>query len=198
MAQAKAKAANNAQAIHELEAIAPYGARPGDAVLTQRKWLGHFGGAACRRPAVTSRPPHSGFRPNTRTTTFAMPSRDSLPTSRPHYRLFSAPTSRRPARTTPLLLLLGRHDVNVLSEVTAEWFASVKAPLRKTDLVRTLRPSRHQRRTGEAAVHPHNLRTPDRGQGRRCGAMTSTNAVWSASRRCGVASIWGYGNIARY
>jgi pimeloyl-ACP methyl ester carboxylesterase len=31
----------------------------------------------------------------------------------------------------PLLLLLGRHDVNVSSEVAAEWFASVRAPAKR-------------------------------------------------------------------
>jgi len=28
----------------------------------------------------------------------------------------------------PLILLLGRHDINVSSEVAAEWLAKVKAP----------------------------------------------------------------------
>ena len=32
------------------------------------------------------------------------------------------------ALDVPLLLMLGRHDVNVSSEVAAEWFAQVRAP----------------------------------------------------------------------
>lgn len=32
---------------------------------------------------------------------------------------------------TPLILLLGRHDINVSSEVAAEWFATVKAPSKR-------------------------------------------------------------------
>lgn len=32
---------------------------------------------------------------------------------------------------TPLVLLLGRHDMNVSSEVAAEWFATVHAPSKR-------------------------------------------------------------------
>ena len=130
---AKAKADNNAEAVRELEAIAPYATGPGpvpvDSILTQRKWLGHYGGAAWRRPggdfeaaAFKLSPEYSdedvrnAFKGQPAVTQALLP------------KVLSADLSTIHTLKTPLILLLGRHDINVSSTVAAEWFASVKAP----------------------------------------------------------------------
>lgn len=133
---AKAKADDNAQAIRDLEAIAPYstGAKPltVDAILTQRKWLNHYGGAAWRRPggdfemaAFRLAPEYSdedvrnAFKGQPPVTQALLPV------------ILSTDLSTIRTLKTPLILLLGRHDINVSSEVAAEWFATVKAPSKK-------------------------------------------------------------------
>ncbi len=133
---AKAKADSNAQAIGELEAIAPYstGAKSltVEAILTQRKWLNHYGGAAWRRPggdfelaALKLAPEYSDE--DVRNAFKGQPAvtRALLPT------ILSTDLSTIRTLKTPLILLLGRHDINVSSEVAAEWFATVNAPSKK-------------------------------------------------------------------
>jgi pimeloyl-ACP methyl ester carboxylesterase len=131
-----ARADGNAQAVRELEAIAPYGVpdRPltVSAILTQRKWLGHYGGAAWRRPggdfeaaAFKLAPEYSdedvrnAFKGQEPVTQALLP------------RVLATDLSTIRRLDVPLLLLLGRHDVNVSSEVAAEWFARVRAPLKR-------------------------------------------------------------------
>ena len=130
---ARAKAAGNAEAVRELEAIAPYAARapvPVDAVMIQRKWLGRYGGAAWRRPgggdfeaaAIKLSPDYTdddvrnAFKGQPPVTQALVPA------------LLSADLSQIRTLKTSLLLLLGRHDINVSSEVAAEWFETVRAP----------------------------------------------------------------------
>ena len=130
---AQAKAAGNAEAMRELQAIAPYAAKPGpmpvDAILTQRKWLNLYGGAAWRRtgsefeaaainlsPEYTDDDVRNAFKGQPAVT------QAFLPTA------LTEDLSAIRKLDTPLILLLGRHDINVSSEVAAEWFARVKAP----------------------------------------------------------------------
>jgi len=130
---AKARGDGNVQAIKELEAIAPYAA-PGQsvtvpAILTQRKWLNHYGGAAWRRsggdfeaaafklaPEYSDEDVRNAFKGQAPVTESLLP------------KVLTTDLSRIRQLDVPLLLLLGRHDVNVSSEVAAEWFAQVHAP----------------------------------------------------------------------
>ncbi len=133
---ARAKAAGNAEAIRELQSIAPYAAKgpvPVSAIMIQRKWLGRYGGAAWRRPgggafeaaAIKLSPDYSdddvrnAFKGQPPVTDALLPA------------VLSADLSTIRDLKTPLLLLLGRHDINVSSEVAAEWFATVRAPEKK-------------------------------------------------------------------
>ncbi|WBH17522.1 alpha/beta fold hydrolase [Sphingomonas radiodurans] len=130
---ARARAAGNAEAVRELESIAPYAAKapvPVEAILIQRKWLTIFGGAAWRRPtgaafelaAIKLSPEYSdddvrnAFKGQPPVTKALLPE------------ILSADLAAIRTLKTPLLLLLGRHDITVSSEVAAEWFARVKAP----------------------------------------------------------------------
>ena len=134
---AKAKADHNEEAVRELQSIAPYAEGnkplPVDAILTQRKWLGHYGGAAWRRPtggefeanAFKLAPEYSdedvrnAFKGQPAVTNALLPP------------ILMTDLSGIRTLKVPLLLLLGRHDINVSSDVAAEWFARVKTPSKK-------------------------------------------------------------------
>lgn len=133
---ARAQAARNAQAIAELQSIAPYATTPGpipvSSILTQRKWLGHYGGAAWRRkggdfeaaafklaPEYTDEDVRNAFNGQVAVTTALLP------------RILSTDLSTIRTLKVPLILILGRHDRNVSSEVAAEWFVKLRAPSKK-------------------------------------------------------------------
>jgi proline iminopeptidase len=125
--------AGNHEAIRELEAIAPYAA-PGQKIplkdlYTQRKWLGEYGAVMAYRKG------------NSAESHLARLSPDYTDAEIGHIwdgNAFAAPylltdvvgldlsTTRK--LDCPLLLFLGRHDLNVNSEVAAQWFAKVEAP----------------------------------------------------------------------
>ena len=122
---AQARIANNGEAIAELEAIAPYAAAgtpiPVEAIMTQRKWLNYFGGAAWRRPG-------GGFE----AAAYKLAPEYSDEDVRNAFK-------GQPAVSQALLpVVLGtdmssmdRHDINVSSEVAAEWFDKVRAPSKR-------------------------------------------------------------------
>lgn len=132
----KARAENNMQAVRELEAIAPY-ATAGQpvtvpAIMTQRKWLNHYGGAAWRRsggefeaaafklaPEYSDEDVRNAFKGQAPVTEALLP------------KVLMTDLSTIQRLDVPLLLLLGRHDINVSSDVAAEWFAQVRGPSKK-------------------------------------------------------------------
>lgn len=133
---AKAQADNNAEAIRELQSIAPYAQGAGPlsvpAIMTQRKWLGHYGGAAWRRtggdfeaaafrlsPEYSDADVRNAFKGQPAVTVALLP------------KVLAADLSTIRRLETPLIMLLGRHDINVSSSVAAEWFAKVRAPVKQ-------------------------------------------------------------------
>lgn len=134
---AQARQAGDRQAIADLQSIAPYAAPnrpiPLDAILLQRKWLNYFGGAAWRRPtgaefeirAIKLSPEYSdedvrnAFKGQPAVTRALLPE------------VVATDLSGIRRLKTPLILLLGRHDINVSSEVASEWFARVEAPAKQ-------------------------------------------------------------------
>ncbi len=130
---AQARADGNTTAVAELQSIAPYAERPGptavDKILTQRKWLGHYGGAAWRRKggdfeaaAFRLAPEYSDDDVRNAFKGQAAVSQALLPT------ILSTDLSGISTLKVPLVLILGRHDRNVSSEVAAEWYARLRAP----------------------------------------------------------------------
>ncbi|WP_420137245.1 alpha/beta fold hydrolase [Sphingomonas sp.] len=131
---AQAKADHNEEAIRALQAIAPYAEGtapvPVPAILTQRTWLGHYGGAAWRRPgggafegaAIKLAPEYSdedvrnAFKGQPAVTNAMLP------------QILATDLSTIRTLQVPLILLLGRHDINVSSNVAKEWFDQVRAP----------------------------------------------------------------------
>jgi pimeloyl-ACP methyl ester carboxylesterase len=128
-----ARRAGNAEAVRELEAIAPYGA-PGRTIpikdiYVERKWMGYYGGVMAYRrdnktdSALARLSPDYGdgeigrlWEGNEFATPYLLPELLTLDLT----------TIRKLA--VPLILFEGRHDRNVNSEVAAAWFDTVEAP----------------------------------------------------------------------
>jgi pimeloyl-ACP methyl ester carboxylesterase len=133
---ARAKADHNAKAIADLQSIAPY-ARDGasvtvDAIMKQRKWLNHYGGAAWRRsggdfeaslyklsPEYSDEDVRKAFEGQPAVTNALLP------------QVLMTDLLTIKKLKVPLILLLGRHDHTVSSEVAASWFNTVDAPSKK-------------------------------------------------------------------
>ncbi len=122
----------NAEAMRELEAIAPYPA-PGKPIkiedlYTQRRWVAHYGGTMAYRrdnnadSALARLSPDYSDEESRRVwegNSFATPI--LLPQMLDH-----DPNFRELA--VPIILFAGRHDINVNADVGAEWLARLKAP----------------------------------------------------------------------
>jgi len=128
-----ARHAGDADAIRELEAIAPY-ANPGQIVpikdlYIQRKWVGLYGGVMAYRrdnsadsalarlsPDYNDQEIRRIWEGNEFATPYLLPELVALDLTTIH------------KLGVPLILFEGRHDRNVNSEVAAAWFDTVDAP----------------------------------------------------------------------
>lgn len=129
----QAKQDGNAQAIADLEALAPYAPGsdpvPLQNLFKQRKWLNHYGGMVHNRkgghaeaaaiklsPEYTDHDVAGVWKGND----FSM---QHLLTQ-----VLTLDITATKNFETPVILFLGRHDQNVSAELAAEWFATIKAP----------------------------------------------------------------------
>jgi proline iminopeptidase len=128
-----ARRAGNAEAVRELEAIAPYAA-PGRIVpikdiYVERKWVGYYGGVMAYRrdnladsglahlsPDYSDQEIRRIWEGNEFATPYLLPE------------LVALDLTTTNKLSVPLILFEGRHDRNVNSEVAATWFDAVKAP----------------------------------------------------------------------
>lgn len=131
-----ARRAGNSEAVRQLEAIAPYFA-PGHPSLlkdiyTERKWLDFYGGVMAHRTGNSAESDLSKLSPDY--------SDEEIPRIwegnefSEHYLLaqvLSLDLSGIKELDCPVIIFAGRYDINVNSQVAAEWFASVKAPSRQ-------------------------------------------------------------------
>lgn len=131
-----ARAAGNGEAIHQLQSIAPY-AQPGrppsiEDLWIERKWMTHFGGAMAYRQDYAADQDLSLLSPDYSDADVAHEwDGDSFST-----RILFPDLLRRDhvapnELKVPLILFNGRHDRNVDSGVSAEWFARVRAPSKR-------------------------------------------------------------------
>src|SRR5262252_5364046 len=128
-----ARQAGNAEAVRELQAIAPYATAaqpvPIKDLYIQRKWVGQFGGVLAYRndnsadsnlaklsPDYSDQEINHIWDGNTFSTPYLLP--DLVTTNLTKIRKLAV----------PLILIEGRHDMNVNSEIAAKWFNTVKAP----------------------------------------------------------------------
>ncbi|MGQ4660976.1 alpha/beta fold hydrolase [Lysobacter sp. F6437] len=123
----------NAQAVAELEALAPYAQGddpvPLDSLFKQRKWLNHYGGMVHNRrggdaeaAAVKLSPEYSDLD------VAGMWKGNDFSMQHLLADVLTRDMTAVREIDTPLFLFLGRHDHNVSSALAAEWFETVKAP----------------------------------------------------------------------
>jgi len=132
-AMAQARADNNSEAIAALEAIAPYaesGPPSTEDLLLQRRWLGHYGGVVYGRVDSSDFTRAARLSPDYTNADMAAVWEAN---ERSVQRLFpalwaNADFSDVTSLDVPVILLSGRHDYNVNSEVGAEWLARLDAP----------------------------------------------------------------------
>lgn len=129
----QARAAKNAEAIRDLDSIAPYAVGktpvPLKDILLQRRWLNFFGGAAYRRPDASFEAAAVNLSPEyTDEEVRQVWKAQELSVERLLPAVLTADLTHVKRLKTPLILFLGRHDHNVSAMVAAEWFAGVKAP----------------------------------------------------------------------
>ncbi len=128
-----ARAENNAEAISALEGIAPYAKDEPptvEALLVQRRWVGHFGGVIYQR---------TDARDFTRAVSLApeytdedvrrvwIGNRVSVDKFLPQL-LAHGDMTGITELDCPFILLSGRHDYNVSSSAAEEWFRRLRAP----------------------------------------------------------------------
>ena len=130
-----AKRDGNQEAIRELEALAPYAA-PGTVlrmkdVYTQRKWVQHYGGTMAYRknnqadsglanlsPEYSDEESRRVWEGNAFVTPLLLPP-------------MLARDPNISELKVPVVLFSGRHDINVNSQVAAEWLDQLQAPSKR-------------------------------------------------------------------
>lgn len=127
-----ARADGNAQAVRELDALAPYPPAEGvlsfEQVVTQRKWVIHYGGLTMGRSDFAYDLNARKISPDytDRDLSPGVPDGDAL------IRLLPGMTALDFAQVnrveTPVFLFLGRRDYQTPSKVAADWHARLQAP----------------------------------------------------------------------
>jgi pimeloyl-ACP methyl ester carboxylesterase len=127
-----ARRAGNAEAVRQLEALAPYAASGKplsiEDIYAERKWVEYYGGTMAYRhdnaaegdlaklsPDYTDEESRRAWEGNKFATPVLLPE------------ILSRDLGVKKL-DCPLILFEGRHDTNINAEVAAEWFAKVKAP----------------------------------------------------------------------
>jgi proline iminopeptidase len=128
-----AHGAGNAEALRELEAIAPYGS-PGRAIpikdiYVERKWVGYYGGVMAYRRNNSADGDLAQLSPDysdQEITHIWDGNKFATPYLLPEVIALNLTTIQK--LSVPLILFLGRHDRNVNAEIAAAWFDTVQAP----------------------------------------------------------------------
>jgi pimeloyl-ACP methyl ester carboxylesterase len=130
---AAAKKANNAPALAELNAIAPY-AVPGKRIELQdgeiaHKWSDYFGGVMAYRTSQEDESHAARLSPDY-TDAEARHIYDGNDFSERYLLadVFNMDLRAQGTLECPMIMLLGRHDRTVNSDVAREWFGRLKAP----------------------------------------------------------------------
>ena len=131
-----AQRAGNADAVRELESLAPYGTDsqpiPLQHIFTQRKWLARFGGVMAWRQDNDADSDLSKLSPDYSDDELRRiwdGNEASEPALLPGLLALDLTSIRQLA--VPLILFEGRYDINVNADVAAQWFDSVRSPSKR-------------------------------------------------------------------
>jgi proline iminopeptidase len=134
-AMRRAREAGNAEAIAELQAIAPYpgpGRLPLAHLMVQRKWLAHYGGAVRGRRGSEAELAAVALSPDyTEADLRVLWRANEVSEQRLLAQVVELDLSGVRELQCPLILFAGRDDHNVSSAVAAEWYRTVRAPSKR-------------------------------------------------------------------
>jgi proline iminopeptidase len=131
-----ARKAGNQEAVQQLEALAPYFSPNQSTPLTnlyvQRKWLDFYGGVMAHRQGNSAESHLANLSPDYTGSEVAKIWQGNEFSER-HLLLYVLNLDLTGMRELecPLILFAGRYDVNINSQLAAEWFATVKAPAKQ-------------------------------------------------------------------
>ncbi|GAB3352033.1 alpha/beta hydrolase [Lysobacter tyrosinilyticus] len=123
----------NAEAIRELQSIAPYAESDAPLKLqdlfVQRKWLNRYGGMVYGRTGGDAESAAVNLSPEYSDADLAnIWTANEYSMDKLLAKVLTLDQSHIRDLRCPLILFLGRHDVNASSTLTAEWYARVHAP----------------------------------------------------------------------
>jgi proline iminopeptidase len=129
----QARGDGNAEAVAELEALAPYAQGstpvPLETLFKQRKWLNHYGGMVHNRRGGDAEAAAIKLSPEyTDEDVAGIWKGNDFSMQHLLGEVLTLDMSTVRELKTPLFLFEGRHDHNVSSELAAQWFQTVKAP----------------------------------------------------------------------
>ena len=134
-AMRRARETGHAEAIAELQRIAPYpgpGPLPLEHLMLQRKWLSHFGGAVRGRRGSEAELAAVALSPDyTQDDLRVLWRANEVSEQRLLAQVVELDLSGIRELQCPLILFAGRDDHNVSSAVAAEWYRQVRAPSKR-------------------------------------------------------------------
>lgn len=135
-AMQKARERGKSDAVAELQSIAPYAEGSAAVSITdlyvQRKWVNFFGGAAYNRPDAGFEAAAMALSPEyTDDNLRDIWKAQAISVERLMPEIIEISVSSLSDLRVPVILLLGRHDINVSAQVAAEWFDRIQAPAKK-------------------------------------------------------------------
>lgn len=153
----EARATNDTQAIRELEAIAPYpgpgGALTIQQIITQRKWVIHYGGLTAGRSDFAYEENARALSPDYGPRDHAADANvdQSLVQLLPGLiRLDYRPVNRI---NCPVFLMAGRRDYETPSAIAAAWFAKLHAPRKSLFWFEYSAHMMHMEQPGKVFLH---------------------------------------------
>ena len=135
-AMQEARERGNSEAVAELQSIAPYAEGSAAVSITdlymQRKWVNAFGGAAYNRPDAGFEAAAMALSPDyTDDNLRDVWTAQETSVERLMPEIMEISMSSLSDVRVPVVLMLGRHDINVSAQVAAEWFDRLQAPAKK-------------------------------------------------------------------
>lgn len=133
---ARAVAEGNQEAIAALESVAPYATTrdpiPLEHLYRQRKWLNYYGGMVHGRKDGGHEAAAVNLAPEYTDLDVAnVWKANEFSASRMLTDVLTVDFSKVDSLKCPIVLFLGRHDVNASSSLAAEWFETLNAPAKK-------------------------------------------------------------------
>lgn len=153
----QARADRNEEAIAELEAIAPY--PPTDRavtpqeILTQRRWVNHYGGLTWGRTDLEYEQNAARLSPLYSDDDLAARAHAGITLARLLPELWQLDLRSVDRLDSPVFIFAGRHDYQTPSSIAADWFSRLQAPRKELIWFENSAHMMHLEEPGRLLVH---------------------------------------------